>query len=442
MGKEKIFTVLELNATVRELIQIAFPQSVWVCGEIQGLRPDRGRRHTYFELVQKEAQGDNIVAKVKMALFAGRKPLIEKRLKEVEGGFQLKNDIEVKLLCEVSLHPPTGQYSLVVVDIDTVYTLGKVAQNRLKIIEDLRSRGLLEKNKLLALPSLPLRIGLITAYDSAAYHDFINELKSSEYGFKVLIQNCHMQGKAVEGDVIKALHSFNKLSSEELDVIVVTRGGGSTADLAYFDNKKIAESIANSNIPVISAIGHQINTTIADMVSHTFCMTPTKAAGFLVEKIRTVAENLDYLEKDIIDKAESFISDEKTQLQSLAVKTERLSSRYFRVHQDALLNKKHSILSALKIAVTKNREFFKRSLDSLNLSLGKVFNNSLDQLKYLDQKIKILSPENTLKRGYSITLKGEKSVKSIDDLEENDLIKTIFYQGSVVSEVRSKKNNL
>jgi len=436
MSKEKVFTVLELNATVQELIQIAFPQSIWVCGEIQGLR--RGN-HTYFELVQKEAEADNIVAKAKMALFANRKPLIERRIKEVEGGFQLKNDIEVKLLCEVRFHPLYG-YSLIVVDIDTVYTLGKVAQNRLKIIEDLRSRGLLEKNKLLTLPSLPLRIGLITAYNSAAYKDFINELKNSKYSFKVLIDNCHMQGKAVESDVTKALSSFNNLSSQKLDVIVITRGGGSTADLAYFDNKKIAESIANSSIPVISAIGHQINTAITDMVSHTFCITPTKAAGFLVEKIRDVAESLDYLEKEIVRRSEDLIFDKKNQLKNLAIKTESLSLRYFRVHRDVLRDKKHNIVSALKIVVTKNREFFKRSLGVLNSSLDKIFNNSRDQLKYLDQKIKILNPENTLKRGYSITLKGEKSVKSIDDLEENDLIKTIFYKGSVVSEVKRIKD--
>jgi len=282
---EKVFTVLEINTIVKGLIREAFPETIWVCGEIQGLRPDRNKRHTYFELVQKQAEGDGIVAKVKVALFAGRKPLIQRRINETEGGFELKNDIEVKFLCEVSLHPPTGQYSLVVVDIDTVYTLGKVAQNRLKVIEDLKMRGLLEKNKLTCFPLLPLRVGLVTAYDSAAYHDFINELKNSSYSFKVLVQNCHMQGKLVEGDVVKALCFFNNLSSKKLDVIVITRGGGSTADLAYFDNKKIAESIAGSNLPIISAIGHQINTTITDMVSHTFCITPTKAAGVLVERI-------------------------------------------------------------------------------------------------------------------------------------------------------------
>ena len=440
LNNEKVFTVLELNTTVRELIQIAFPQSIWICGEIQGLRPDRGKRHTYFELVQKEAEGDNIVAKVKVALFAGRKPLIEKRLKEAEKGFELKNDIEVKFLCEVSLHPPTGQYSLVVIDIDTVYTLGKVAQNRLRIIEDLRSRGLLEKNKLQNIPVLPLRVGLITAYSSAAYHDFINELKSSEYSFKVLVQNCHMQGKLLEGDVVKALNFFNNLSPKNLDVIVITRGGGSTADLAYFDNKKVAESIAASNFPIISAIGHQINTTITDMVSHTFCITPTKAAGFLVEKIRKVVENLDYLEEKIIIRSNDLISGKKTQLQRLAAKTELLSSRYFRVHQEELLNKKFNILNALKIVLTKKREFIKRGRESLNLSLGKIFKNSWDQLRYLDDKIKILDPENTLKRGYSITFKGGRAVKSINELKESDLIKTIFYQGSIISEVRRIKD--
>ncbi len=436
---EKIYTVLELNTTVRELIQAAFPQSIWICGEIQGLRPDRNKRHTYFELVQKQAEGDSIVAKIKVALFAGRKPLIERRIKEAEGAFELKNDIEVKFLCEVSLHPPTGQYSLVVVDIDTVYTLGKVAQNRLRIIEDLRKRNLLEKNKLQALPLVPLEIGLITAYDSAAYHDFINELKNSGYSFKVRVQNCHMQGKLVEKDVAKALNTFNKLSFEELDVIVITRGGGSTADLAYFDNKKIAESIAVANFPVISAIGHQINTTITDMAAHTFCITPTKAAAFLIERVRETVEELDYLEEAILAKGERFISDKRNQLQNLAVKMESLSSRYFRAHQEELLEKKHSILSTLRIILTQKRESLKGSADVLCSSLSKIFKHSWDHLKYLDEKIKILSPQNILRRGYSIAYSGKGVIKSIDDIREGEDMITVLYKGKIISKVKEKK---
>jgi len=278
LNDQKVYTVLELNTTVRSVIKDKFPEQIWVCGEIQGLRPDRSKRHTYFELVQKGSQNEGIVAKVKVALFAGRRPLIERRIQEAKGAFEFKNDIEVKFLCEVSLHAPTGQYSIVVVDIDTVYTLGKVAQNRLKIIEELKSKGLLEKNKLLPIPLLPLKLGLITAYDSAAYHDFTNELSLSGFSFEVLAVNCHMQGKLVEADVLRALDYFNSLSPSELDVVIITRGGGSIADLSYFDNKKIAESIAALNFPLISAIGHQINTTITDMVAHSFHKTPTKAA--------------------------------------------------------------------------------------------------------------------------------------------------------------------
>ena len=132
--------------------------------------------------------------------------------------------------------------------------------------------------------------------------------------------------------------------------------------------------------------------------------------------------------------------DKKNQLKDLAVKAESLSLKYFRVHQDVLRDKKHNIESALKIVVTKNKEFIKRSLDNLNTSLNKIFNNSREQIRYLDQKTKILNPESALKRGYSITLKEGRSVKSIDDLRENDLIKTIFYKGSVVSKVRRIKD--
>lgn len=433
---DKIYTVLELNTEVRNVIKTQFSDNVWVCGEIQGLRPDRDKRHTYFELVQKDQESDIIVAKVKLALFAGRKPLIYKRIQETEGAFELKNDIEVKFLCEVSLHPPTGQYSLVIVDIDTVYTLGKVAQNRLKIIEDLRKQGLLEKNKLYQIPDIPLNIGLITAYDSAAYHDFINELKISGYAFKVYALNCHMQGKQVQEDVVGALDLFSHFPKSKLDIVVITRGGGSIADLSYFDNKKIAESIANSNFPVISAIGHQINTSIADMVAHTFCKTPTKAAQFLVEKVKLVVENLDYLRGEILEKADSFIRDKKTELQNITTKIDSTVSKYFRFHREELINVQHKIINAAKLNLVGEKEFIKRSSSILSLGLDKLFKNLKSSLEHKEGKVKILNPKNILRRGYSITYKGKKAVKSIKGIEAGDVIKTILYDGEVISEVK------
>ncbi len=441
LNNEKIYTVLELNTIVRTVIKREFPQYIWVCGEIQGLRPERSKKHTYFELVQKHTEKDEIIAKIKVALFGFRKPVIQKRIKEAQGAFELKNDIEVKFLCEVSLHPPTGQYSLVVIDVDPIYTLGKIAQSRQKIIEELRKKGLLERNKLIPIPSVPLRIGLITAFDSAAYHDFINEIKACGYGFRVLSYNCHMQGKAVEADVIAALRYFNTLGRDKLDIIVITRGGGSTADLSFFDNKKIAQEIALGNYPVVSAIGHQIDTTITDIVANTFCKTPTKAAQFLIDKVRVFLEELDNIGQMISQVSQDLLRDKKNNLQSQAMKLDSSSIRYFRFHRENLLEKQHNMLSLAKRLSRDERKILDNIFDNLKSALAVTLKSVSSNLRYLDEKISILSPRNTLKRGYSITLKGKKAVKSIDQLKPGDKIKSVFYQGAVTSKVENKEES-
>jgi len=432
---ERVYTVLELNNAVRQVIKLQFSEYIWVSGEIQDLRASKDKRHIYFSIVQKHPELDKIVAKVNAAIFESRRGQIFKKLKEADSSFELKNDIEVKFLCELDLYPKTGNFNLIVVDIDPTYTLGKIAQSRRKIVEDLKKRGLLDKNKLKNIPLIPLKIGLITAYDSAAYHDFTNELTLSGYGFKILVYDCHMQGRLVAKDVIEALGFFNGLALAELDVIVITRGGGSTADLSYFDNKKIAESIAASKFAVISAIGHEINTTVTDIVSHTFCKTPTKAAQFLVERIRTFVENLDYLEEQIIKKSEDFIVDKKKELQSLTIKAESGISKYFRFHREELLEKKHAIISALKVALMQQEESLRRNFALLKPALAKIFKHYHDYLKYIEGKIKILDPENILKRGFSITFKKGKAIKSIDDIAKDDMIRTVLYEGSAVSKV-------
>jgi exodeoxyribonuclease VII large subunit len=316
-----------------------------------------------------------------------------------------------------------------------------MAQTRQKIIEELKKSGLLEKNKLKELPQIPLKIGLITAYGSAAYHDFTNELSTSGYAFKVLIFDCHMQGNLTEGDVLAALSFFNRLSSDQLDVIVITRGGGSTADLSYFDSKKIAETIADSKFAVISAIGHQINTTITDMASHTFCKTPTKAAQLLTERLKTAEDDLNYLQDNIFVKAKDYIANVKKELQALTVKTETLSSRYFRLHQEEVLELKHKISAVLRVFLAKERQLVKQAIAALGPVLVKLFKSSKNSLQYIEEKIRILDPENTLKRGYSITFKEGKAIKSIDEVSEEDLIKTVLYKGSIISKVRKKEKN-
>jgi exodeoxyribonuclease VII large subunit len=325
-----------------------------------------------------------------------------------------------------------------VVDIDPVYTLGKIAQNRQKIIADLKKRNLLDKNKEKIFPQLPLKVGLITSLNSAAFADFTNELDSSGFGFKVFACGAHMQGKLVEPDVVKALDYFNKLEKEELDVIVVTRGGGSTADLSYFDSQKIAEKIASLDFPVVAAVGHQINTTIIDLMAHTSCKTPTAAGQCLVEKVQVFLDGLTELERSVLEKSEEILEDKKQGLQNTALRFDSALTGYFQIQKELLLEKKHSIVNLSKMHLQDQ----KNKIINIGKDIGsfskRLLEDSRNYLSHIDEKIKLLDPKNILKRGYSVTYLKNKAIKSIDDLEIGDKIKTVFYKGWVESNVKDK----
>ncbi|MEM7816635.1 MAG: exodeoxyribonuclease VII large subunit [Candidatus Aenigmatarchaeota archaeon] len=435
---EKIYSLLELNNIVRSLIRREFPENIWVCGEIQDLKDRKDKKHIYFNLVQKHPEGDEVIAQAKAIIFEDTKLLINKKIENNNINFKLKDDIEVKLLCRVDFYPKWGEYRLVVLDIDPIYTLGKIAQNRQRIIEELKKEGLLDKNKQLKFPLLPLKIGLITSFGSAAYYDFINELNLSKFGFKILLYDSYMQGIYVEKDIISALQFFNKLSLDELDVIVITRGGGSTADLSWFDNKNIAKAIALSKFPVLSAIGHEINTTITDIVAHTFVKTPTKGAQFLIEQVKNFLEKVKEAQEKILKYQEEFLLNKKKELETLTIKFDSVVPRYFSLHKEELLTKKFNILGVIKNIIFKNRQYLENIFSMLNFKLNKYFKKFKDEVKYREDKVRLLDPKNVLKRGYSITLKDNKVLKSAKDIEEESFIETILYEGKIFSQVKRK----
>ena len=296
---DEFLTVSELNHYIRDVLNSGFPKALWVCGEIQGYDRGKDKKHVFFELCEKDPATRDITARIGLVIFAQARPRIEAILKRAENAFELKDDIEVKFLCKVDFYPGHGQVRLIVEAIDPVHTLGKIAQDRQRLIALLKQKGILDKNKQLPLGDVILNIGLITSYDSAAYHDFISELKRSGYAFKIFLINSIMQGKNTESSVIKALKVLESI--REVDVIVITRGGGSIAELSCFDSEKIAMAIARSVIPVLSGIGHEINTTVTDLAAHTFAKTPTAIAKFLVERLKEFIEGVDERQERIME---------------------------------------------------------------------------------------------------------------------------------------------
>ena len=432
--EKEFLTISELNILIKDVLNYGFPNAVWICGEVQGFDRNRDKKHVFFELCEKDTESKDIVARIGLVIFGQRRNTIEEILKNSANAFDLKDDIEVKFLCRVDFYPPHGAVRLIVESIDPIYTLGKIAQERQKLIAILQKKGVLAKNKQLELPLVPLRIGLITSFDSAAYNDFVAELKKSGFAFQIFLINSLMQGKGTEASVCAALDRFDKMKG--LDVAVITRGGGSIADLSCFDSRMIAEKIAASRFPVLSGIGHEINTTVTDLAAHTFAKTPTAVAQLLVEHLRTFIAGAEESLDRILELARNKSHDEKRKLKLSALGLHQTTTRFLQQHRQDLVRLgtdfKRQPLNSLRVRraeIVNQRDIFLKSIKTY-LQTGR------QNLKNFAKLIDIVSPQNTIRRGFSITrTAGGRLVRGIKDVQVDAELASEVSDGFVQSKV-------
>jgi exodeoxyribonuclease VII large subunit len=260
----------------------AFPAEVWVRGEVEGLRPATAKGHTYLTLTERASRRGPAVTLEAVLLSADRRR-VERSLAEYPG-FRMADGIEVRVRGRVSYR--FGRVRLLISDVDPVHTLGRMAADRDRIRRVLAAEGLLDANGRLPLPVVPLRVGLVTSAGSAACEDVLHELEASGFGFAVLLADARVQGADAEASMLRALHGLRRARP---DLVLVVRGGGSRTDLVTFDSERVARAIAGYPVPVITGVGHEIDTAIADEVAHTACKTPTAAAALVVESVRTAS---------------------------------------------------------------------------------------------------------------------------------------------------------
>ena len=295
-------------------------------------------------------------------------------------------------------------------------------------------KGVFDKNKELEIPRVPMNIGLITAYDSAAYNDFIAELTKSGLGFKLFLRDCLVQGKNAEADIVKALEEVERI--DDLDLIVITRGGGSIADLSCFDSRLIAEKIALLRLPVVSGIGHEINISITDLAAHTYAKTPTAVAQFLVNRVEEFLGEINEKLKFILDLAQDRIKAENQRLKDQAIGLQSSTLRFLKVHNEKVLRLsellKYRPVTLLKANIKsldqKNIDMFERTKQRMN--------KEKDRLRSYSKIVEVVSPKNTLKRGFSITRGSSgKIIKSVSGILNNDKLITEVSDGIIESQV-------
>ena len=279
------YTVGDLNRLIRQALSRRFPDQVWVEGEIRGLkRPASG--HVYFELVDPAADGPQADAMMQVALFRTDKDAVNRLLRRA-GAVRMADGVHIRIRGAVEYYPPQGKLQLRMTWIDPDHTLGRLEAERQRLVAALTAEDLVERNRRLPHPLLPLRVGLVTSRGSAAQEDFLHELAASGFAWKVTCVGSLVQGPGAEAELVAALHTA---AAAGVDVIALIRGGGARTDLAAFDGELLARTIAALPVPVVTGIGHETDRSVADLVAARPAKTPTACAAELVRDVRLAHE--------------------------------------------------------------------------------------------------------------------------------------------------------
>jgi exodeoxyribonuclease VII large subunit len=433
MNSEKRLTLHELNSLVREVLECEMPDEYWVEAELSECRENHG--HCFMELIQKDEQNATPIAKASARCWASKWMLIRPGFERTTGQ-RLHAGMKVLLKVYAQFHETYG-FSWIVTDIDPTYTLGDMARKRQEIIRQLKAEGVFDLQRELRLPLFCQHIAIISSETAAGYGDFCNQLADNPYGFRfeVTLFPAIMQGEDVEQSVINALESiYNGLPA--YDCVVIIRGGGATSDMSGFDTLALAENVANFPLPIITGIGHDRDESILDMISHTRVKTPTAAAAFLIDHLKTVLDSLNDSQEQILRLAQQKLTYYKSLFATVAEVLPRLFSNV-KIRQEArldALNNRLLLSSGGKLS-TLNAQLSTLS-EHLPILLDRRLMAEKHRLQLIEEKAKSIDPALLLKRGYSITLKDGRVIRDAAVLHSGDEIETRLANGTIHSTVK------
>jgi exodeoxyribonuclease VII large subunit len=437
----RIWLVRDLVGIVRELIELDFGD-VWVEGEISNFRPAPSG-HVYFTLKDADAQ-------LPIVLFRRQAMLLR---------FRPEDGLHVLVRGRVSIYEQRGQLQLVAETMEPVGAGSlQLAFEQLK--ERLKAEGLFDTARKRPLPAFPRTVGIVTSPTGAVIRDFLNIVSRRHSGLSILLFPVSVQGDQAPAEIESAIDQLN--SSGLVDVIVLARGGGSLEDLAAFNSERVARAIASSHLPVVSAIGHETDFTIADFAADLRAPTPSAAAELITEAQHKIAEHLanqshrldravrfqllqarQRLTRLPVSRAESRVS---TILHRSAQRLDDLSFRQ-EAALGSQLRERQLVVADLTSAVLRHdprqalahaREHLQAYRTHLDLTLERLLHTSAASLSALDARLHSLSPLAVLDRGYALVLSGDGSlVRSTAQLAPGDRLTTRLADGSFTSQVEA-----
>jgi exodeoxyribonuclease VII large subunit len=387
-----IYTVAQLTQEIEVIFENTFGNGVWVEGEVSNFKAATSG-HFYFSLKDNTA-----VLAAAMFVRANR-----------ELKFKLQDGIKVICFGRIDVYGPRGQYQMIVEKIEPKgIGARQLAFEQLK--EKLLQEGLFDASHKKALPLMPFHVGIVTSAAGAAIRDILGILRKGSPCTDVVIRSARVQGEGAAGEIAQGIADLNQFN--KVDLIIVSRGGGSAEDLWAFNEEIVARAVYNSGLPVISAVGHQINVSLCDLVADCRVETPTAAAKMIVDKKNALAAQLESLKQEAGFNLSDIISLLKNNLTAL----------------------RHGIKSPLD-RLQEKEQLLDELFSGLNHNMRRFTEITRERVAALIHRLDALSPLAVLSRGYSLSMLAADGavIKDAAKLKRGDKVKTILSAGAFVS---------
>lgn len=460
----------EFTALIRQTLEERFAgQTFWVIAEVSNLN-HYTRTHTfYFHLVEKEEGSGQIKAEVSASAFGPAAYEIEAF--EQQTGQQFKNGIQVLVNISVNYHPVYG-LKVNLNKIDASFTIGQLQQQREATLAKLVvenpdavqfiNGNYYTRNQQLELPTVIQRVAVISSESSAGLQDFRHTIEENPYGYRFEVQLFHTlvqgdeQGKQLVDRLLEVYRSKNPF-----DVVVIVRGGGAQTDFLMFDTYPLARAVARFPIPVITGLGHLKDISICDMMAHSAVKTPTKAAEFILAHNRKFEESLLQIRQQIVIKTQQLVLRQKEEMGHLSAQIQQ--------HAREMLNKQQEELNMKRQLITNQSTGLlyqhSKNLNQLSLQLSsrpsvivgnahhdlkriasdvaqfsqRFLKNNSGYVQHYETLFQILSPANTLKRGFALVMKKNEVLANADSIQKGDAIQVYLGDKELEVTVNSKK---
>ncbi len=476
--EESIYKLSDLLDEVQMVVRSTFDRSYWVIAEIVSVSEAKNG-HLYLEVAEKN--GDFLQAKIRANLWSNAKRRILSEFEHITNQ-SLKKGMKVLLNVTIDFHTVFGM-SLNILDIDPNFSLGEIERQKQATLLQLEEEGLIDFNKQHVLPQVIQSIAIISSASAAGYQDFIKQLSdnSYKYTFKTKLFQATMQGEKAADSIIQALDKLED-STNNFDIVVLIRGGGSSLDLSCFDEYALAARLAQSFYPIFTGIGHERDISIADKVAHTHLKTPTAVAESVIAHNKSFENELDAIIETLNQYAFDLVDNNKEQLSQLsrnlsysaqqkmhknsqglmqqshnyqqAVKT-RLTKADFRLSKIKLILKhdlkiklhrgEQSIEQTFKNIIKESKTFLQshhhkseQNESSLTKNIQNILHSNSKTIEQMEHLIHLANPKQILKKGFSITRQNGKIVRSVKDIDKKSILSTELCDGILESKITKK----